>query len=55
MEADILGIKKKSAKSPQKAAKGIGTAEPSAEAAKTKTTTNIERGECSCLLNQFSK
>ncbi|XP_039183994.1 fas-binding factor 1 isoform X1 [Crotalus tigris] len=44
MEADILGIKKTSAKSPQKAAKGIGTAEPSAEAAKTKTT-NIERGD----------
>ncbi|ETE62770.1 Fas-binding factor 1-like protein, partial [Ophiophagus hannah] len=45
MEADILGVKKTSTKSPQKTAKGIGTAVPLAEAAKTKTTTNIERGD----------
>lgn len=45
MEADILGIKKTNPKSPQKAIKGVGTAEPLAEAAKTKTTTKIERGE----------
>ncbi|XP_058021926.1 fas-binding factor 1 isoform X2 [Ahaetulla prasina] len=47
MEADILGIKKMSAKSPQKAIKGAGTAEPLAEAAKTKTMTNIERDSAS--------
>ncbi|KAG8129020.1 putative Acyl-coenzyme A oxidase protein, partial [Naja naja] len=45
MEADILGIKKTSTKSPQKTVKNVGTAEPLAEAAKTKTTTNIERGD----------
>ncbi|XP_070790716.1 fas-binding factor 1 isoform X1 [Pituophis catenifer annectens] len=45
MEADILGIKKTNPKSPQKAVKGVGTAEPLAEAAKTKTTTKIERGD----------
>ncbi|XP_026557807.1 fas-binding factor 1 [Pseudonaja textilis] len=45
MEADILGIKKTSTKSPQKTVKSVGTAEPLAKAAKTKTTTNIERGD----------
>ncbi|XP_007437290.1 fas-binding factor 1 isoform X1 [Python bivittatus] len=46
MEADILGIKKTSARSPQKPVKGKGTAEPLAEPAKSaKTATITEKGD----------
>ncbi|XP_070595974.1 fas-binding factor 1 [Erythrolamprus reginae] len=52
MEADLLGLKKTSSKSPQKAVKGVRTPERSAQAAKTKTTTKMERGDSA---NEVSK